>query len=1097
MGNYDDYDPTVHRSRVAKKQQEEFLKSEKPTEQKTTVQKTVSQKTAADKPATKSSSLYASNKPIADKTASQTKKQKQSVASNVADKVLGLVTVKPDKKKEPKESKPKTKKKKTKKSIIWTIIKICICFALVCCIAVGTYVGVVISKAPKIDTSDLDSLLTQSSVLYDDQGNVMDTAFADENRTSVELNQVPMHVRYAFIDLEDKTFEKHHGFNIIRIFGAIKDAIFNGGHISGTSTITQQLARNLFLTDIMSDRSISRKITEAYYAVILENHLSKDEILEAYLNTINFGLGYGVQTASQTYFSKDISEVTIAEAAALACLPQAPSTYALVQRINLEYVTEDMENLIKKDSEYGYIWNDTGKDRIKLCLGLMKQQGHISQEEYDEAIQVQVKDMVNPNFSTIESNSNYFADYVITTVINDLQEQYGYSYDTAHDLVYNGGLKIYTTMNAGAQEICEKEFENDSNFPVPTSYKLDKDGNMLTPTQYIYEDGEKKELEPVVMLYNIKNYIGTDTTLRIKPSEFEKQSDGSIKLLFGKRLAFYKTTVQGQTDISIEFRPMFSKEDGKLYSIPGGYVNIPQKYKTMDSNYDVTISADFFKDYPNFFSYDAKGNLCTQSFTLRAKVIQPQAAMTIIDNKTGSVKAMVGGRKTSGRMLYNRATTTRQPGSSIKPLAVYGAALQQSYELSQSDKTFNYWSTGFDKQGTKLWGDYITAASIVDDEPTFIEERLWPVNSYKYYQGLYTLREALQQSVNVCAVKILSQVGVDYAYDMVKKYGITTLAGEDDKNLSSLGVGGMVNGTSTLEMASAYTTFVNEGIHKSYYCYEKVTTRAGATLLEATQTETKVLDPGVAWIVRDLLQTVVSEGIGSNAKISGEKVGGKTGTTTDSFDIWFDGFTANYTASLWIGNDTNISLSSMSTAAAKLWSKIMKQIPEAKGGTYSAAPSNVVTATIDTKTGLLATENSSKTRTEYFTEGTQPTETGDHLKTVQVCSESGMLATPYCPHTTYKTAIDRGYPADPSVKDYKDSIPYYYCPDHNPNHDVYPVEPYVEYDDDGRLVSKEEAPEVQSPEDTQSGQPYNPYINPGYTYYEPGLIVDDGEESPD
>lgn len=137
-------------------------------------------------------------------------------------------------------------------------------------------------------------------------------------------SQIPDHVQKAFIALEDKTFESHHGFNIIRIFGAVKDALFNGGHISGTSTITQQLARNLYLTDEMQERTLSRKITEAYYSVILEKKLSKSEILEAYLNTVYFGCGYGVQTAAQAYFSKDIEDVTVAEAAALAAMPPVP-----------------------------------------------------------------------------------------------------------------------------------------------------------------------------------------------------------------------------------------------------------------------------------------------------------------------------------------------------------------------------------------------------------------------------------------------------------------------------------------------------------------------------------------------------------------------------------------------------------------------------------------------------------------------------------------------------------------------------------------------------------------------------------------------------
>ena len=165
------------------------------------------------------------------------------------------------------------------------LLLIAACGFLAICLAVIIYVAVIIITAPDIETDDIYSMLSQSSVLYDDDGVIMDTAFSDQNRTIVEISEIPDHVQYAFIALEDKTFETHNGFNIIRIFGAIKDAVFNGGHISGTSTITQQLSRNLYLQDEMYDRNISRKIKEAYYAVQLESELNKDQILEAYLTS--------------------------------------------------------------------------------------------------------------------------------------------------------------------------------------------------------------------------------------------------------------------------------------------------------------------------------------------------------------------------------------------------------------------------------------------------------------------------------------------------------------------------------------------------------------------------------------------------------------------------------------------------------------------------------------------------------------------------------------------------------------------------------------------------------------------------------------------
>lgn len=310
-------------------------------------------------------------------------------------------------------SKSKKKKKKA--------LKIAICVILALILAVIVYVAVIIINAPDIETDNIYSLLSQSSVLYDDEGNIIDTAYGDQNRTIVEISQIPEHTQNAFIALEDKTFRTHHGFNIIRIFGAIKDAVFSGGGVSGTSTITQQLARNLYLEDKMFERSLNRKITEAYYAIILEQKLEKDEILEAYLNTINFGCGFGIQTAAQAYFSKDVEELTIAESAALAAIPQMPSEFALIQTVSANEVTEDTPNLITKNGDYAYLWNDSCKNRMVTCLSLMLEQGYITEEEYEEASQVEIKDIVNPNIDALNTVSNYFADYTIQTVINQIE----------------------------------------------------------------------------------------------------------------------------------------------------------------------------------------------------------------------------------------------------------------------------------------------------------------------------------------------------------------------------------------------------------------------------------------------------------------------------------------------------------------------------------------------------------------------------------------------------------------------------------------------------------------------------------------------------
>ena len=334
--------------------------------------------------------------------------------------------------------------------------------------------------------------------------------------------------------------------------------------------------------------------------------------------------------------------------------------------------------------------------------------------------------------------------------------------------------------------------------------------------------------------------------------------------------------------------------------------------------------------------------------------------MVIVQVGTGEVKAMVGGRQFKGQRLLNRAVNSRQPGSSIKPLAVYGAALQKSYELASEGKKWTYTDFKIDRQGTKGWGDYVTVHSSIEDERTKIEGRYWPKNSSGGFSGTNNFRTAIQNSINTCAVKLLLQVSEEYAMAQLKKFGITTLVDVEenpevnDVNPAAMALGAMTQGVEPLEMALAYAAFPANGKVNTPICYTKILDRNGKVLLEGKSEQTEALNEGVAWIMTDVLKGVVSRGIAYAAAISGTEVGGKTGTTNDQYDIWFDGFTPSYAAALWIGTDNNIEMSSMSYAATVLWSTIMDQIPRAKEGEYKEMPDNVVV-----KYG------------EYYTEGTE------------------------------------------------------------------------------------------------------------------------------
>ena len=334
--------------------------------------------------------------------------------------------------------------------------------------------------------------------------------------------------------------------------------------------------------------------------------------------------------------------------------------------------------------------------------------------------------------------------------------------------------------------------------------------------------------------------------------------------------------------------------------------------------------------------------------------------MVIVQVGTGEIKAMVGGRQFKGQRLLNRATNPRQPGSSIKPLAVYGAALQKSYELAKKGEKWTYTDYKIDRQGTRGWGDYVTVHSSIEDERTTVNGKYWPLNASRTYTGTNNFRTAIQMSINTCAVKLMYQLTPEYAIKKVKKFGITTVVDVDqnkkvnDVNPAAMALGAMTEGVTPLEMALAYAAFPAGGEVNTPICYTKILDRNGKVLLEGKSEKTRVLNKGVAWIMTDVLQSVVTRGIAGAANISEVQSGGKTGTTNDNYDIWFDGFTPSYAAALWIGTDNNIEMSGTSYTAAALWSTIMDQIPKAKKGKYKDMPSNVVE-----KWG------------DYYTEGTE------------------------------------------------------------------------------------------------------------------------------
>lgn len=818
--------------------------------------------------------------------------------------------------------KKKEPKKKSRK-MVW--IKRIFAACMVMMVAGIIMVAFILQDTQKIKWNNIYDYLSEASIIYDSDGKPIENIYSGAgNRVLADYEDMPSTLTNAFVAIEDKTFRKHHGFNFIRMGGAVLESLKGDGKIGGTSTITQQLARNLWLTETKSERSLTRKIKEAYYAIQLERHLSKEDILEAYLNTIALGQNtLGVQSASQTYFSKDVQDLTLLECAALASLPQAPGKYSYITTKATDEVSKDDSKIIKEGSVNTYLYNDIAEGRIQTVLDLMEEQGYISSKKHDKTKVKKLRKKIKPNIPEQTNEAQFFVDYTIKAITKDLMKEYNRTEQEANQMVYSGGLKIYTTLDRKMQNAVEEKFKENGNFPNVTNLDTDSNGNLLN------DNGN-------LMLYKYSNYFNDSGKFVLKKNEFKKKGNGDILLKKGKRLNFYKTTSSMGPDINIEFKSLYIQEDGVFYSIAGGVINVPAKYKTLDSNENLIIDSEFIKamqtreEYKNFMKVKkSKIVIPNSSYSLRQKVQQPQASMVILDHKNGQIKAMVGGRNIEGKMNFNRSTGTRQPGSSIKPIGVYAPALESG---AQKKKI---------KDGESSFGTYWTAGSVIKDEEMKFQGKVWPRNWYTGYRGNYTLRRAVEQSVNTTAVKVFNNIGSKTSVRFLKKLGITTIDSED-RRPAALALGGMTKGISPLQMASAYGTFANRGTHVDTTTYTEIRTKDDALVLKSEPETTKAMDEGAAFIMNDILRTTVTNGIASRASMNNQPVAGKTGTTTDNYDAWFVGNTPQYSASLWIGNDVNIELSEGSKAAASLWSSIMDAATEDdKEKKFPEAPSNV------------------------------------------------------------------------------------------------------------------------------------------------------------
>lgn len=822
-----------------------------------------------------------------------------------------------------------------------TLFRLCIvCFVAIAII--GSFAGYgfvkgLIDSSP--DISQIDVVPQgYTTTVYDKQGNKIEYLVgANANREYVYAKDLPEYVKNSFISIEDERFYEHNGIDIRGIFRAGVLGLTSGDFSQGASTLTQQLLKNQVFNggrEATFIQRVERKIQEQYLAIQLEHVLDKNTILEYYLNTINLGSGtYGIQTAAQRYFNKDAKDLTLAEAATIAAIAQLP--------VYNNPITHPERNKIRKDE----------------ILKKMLEQGYCTQEEYNKAMEDDVYTHIQSVNSKKDTTTyySYFVDELIDQVMADLQSQLGYTETQASNLIYSGGLNIYTTQDPTIQKICDDVYSDETYFPeMGTSYwELTYALSIQKP------DGTAIHYHNNDLLEFYKDYDD--------PNGLYVDDKGSkFSLLF-----LDKEDMQKKVDAFREAK----MEDG-----------------------DVILAE-------------------TATYT-----IQPQSSFVVMDQHTGEVVAIEGGRgDKEGNRTLNRATNTkRQPGSTFKILSTYLPALD---------------TTG------------LTLASVQDDSGPYYypgtKEEVTNWTATQNYNGLTTLREGIYNSMNIVTVKTFVEVTPQVGYDYLQKLGITSLVDsrkEPDGRVVSdinypMALGGLTDGVSNLELSAAYAAIANGGVYTHPIFYTKILDRNGKVLLANKTKKEQVMKESTAWLLTSAMQDVVNIGTGKNVKLTAidMPVAGKTGSTSSYNDLWFSGFSPYYTATIWSGFDSNRTQTDK-TYPRKIWKTIMEQIHiqlglEKKDFTM---PDSIVERKICTKSGKLAIEGicDATTRNEYFAKGTQPTEYCDvHIK-AKICTSSNALATDNCPANLVKEKVFLIKDETAKTADTPFILPKNYCPIH-------------------------------------------------------------------
>ena len=642
--------------------------------------------------------------------------------------------------------------------------------------------------------------------LYDQKGRVIGS-FALERRIVINYNDFAPVLREAVISIEDKTFETHGGINLFRIFGALVHDLRTHGRGQGASTLTMQLARNLFLS---FDRTAVRKIQEAYLAIQIERAFTKEQIFTLYGNQIYLGSGmYGFEAASEFYFSKHAKDLTLTEAATLAGLPKAPASYSPLLN------------------------PDKALRRRNLVLSEMESDGVITHADADKARQSPLGlHIVQPDMSV--------APWFVEEVRRELEKRFG------SEEVHEAGLRVDTTLDLDLQQ---------------TANRAVTDGLAAYERRHGWRGRIQNVLNDGI---SIEDYKHPDWALAYHPGDY-------VHAIITRVLPLEVHARYGSQEVVLESGDWAwtGQRFADAFLKPGDVIYIHLTDQMEGSAHRATLEQDS----------GAQGSLMA------------------IDNTTGDVLAMVGGRDYA-LSQFNRSTQAdRQTGSSFKPY-VYTTAVEQGAKPDD----------------------------IIVDAPVSFGSYA-PHNYENDFKGAMKLVNAFAESRNIPAVKLAARVGIHKVIDMAHRFGVTS-------NIPAyLPVAlGAVEITLEEQVAS-YAVFPNDGIRVKPRLIRKVSNADGITLWEQPSQVDEVISQQTARTMMTLLRAVTAHGTGAAAAQLNHPVGGKTGTTSDFTDAWFLGFSPSVTCGVWVGYDSRESLGEKETgarAALPIWMTVMKQAIQGK-----------------------------------------------------------------------------------------------------------------------------------------------------------------------